>query len=59
VGRTSGVFKVRIQLDEGDVKAVRRMAKPGSMKIRDYLEKRFDEYIRGEIAVFRAATDNR
>jgi hypothetical protein len=52
VGRVSGVFKVRIELDEADVKTLRKMAKPGGFKVRDYLEKRFNELIRGEIAAF-------
>ena len=52
MGRVSGVFKVRIELEEADVKTLRKMAKPGGFKVRDYLEKRFNELIRGEIAAF-------
>ena len=52
MGRVSGVFKVRIQLEESDIKALRKMAKPEELKVRDYLEKRFNEFIRGEIETF-------
>jgi hypothetical protein len=55
VGRVSGVFKVRIELDEADVKTLRKIAAPAGLKIRDYLEKRFNEIVRRDLD---AAFDN-